>query len=239
MKMFILNDSIRFFLIVNINIDIARPIKFVLSKERLQYFNELYGGVQDHLITSGTKGGATEADEITLQKIVHFVSSYFKSARIFINQLVFIVLEEPPGLPKAAITISITGFELSFSAALPSILLPEAQDRCTIAYGMETLVISTLIGDRYETLKLTLILIKCYPVIRRNDVFLNPCGMKIKIMAEWHTYIKIPISSINFKSDPITIFFGPQNILAFLQVYHTFGEYLMVLKFFLLADFRT
>jgi len=56
--------------------------------------------------------------------------------------------------------------------------------------------------------------------------------MRLRMIVEWKIYINVPISAINFSSDPITIFFGPQNILAFLQVYHTFGVYLMVWKIF-------
>ena len=62
----------------------------------------------------------------------------------------------------------------------------------------------------------------------RSDIFMNPWNLRLNIVAEWHTFVAIPTTVVSINTDPISVFLGPQNVLAFLQVYHTFGDYIQV-----------
>jgi len=138
-----------------VHFDIARPIKFLLSQERLNHFKDLQGSVSEHIISSSSVISleTPEEDQITLRKIVHFISSFSSKVHLTVNQVVVVVVEEPPGLPKAAITASITGFDFRFAAYDAAYSrTPFTPDRTEIDFSVDTLVLTTLIGDRYTRL---------------------------------------------------------------------------------------
>ena len=62
----------------------------------------------------------------------------------------------------------------------------------------------------------------------RRDIMMTPWDFHLKAKIRWKPYRATPSVTASIHADPVSLHVGPQNILAALQLYQTFGNYLLV-----------
>ncbi|CAG7726003.1 unnamed protein product [Allacma fusca] len=196
--------------------DVARPLKISLSRRiiknwlRIQSYFDSINWKENNIMRSNDMAFKSEEPR---KKYEQPLMGLLSSGKISLNQVVFAVTEEvEEDLPHSSAALSFSGCTMLIRSRMKNAPIDREEqvnpDNAYVEADLRSITLTSGIGAR-------------------RDVIMTPWNLQMKARIRWKPWRLSPNITASFTADPVSLHLGPQNLLAFLQLYQTFGNYLL------------
>ena len=121
-------------------------MKLSFSKKRVDLIVQLFNCLMN--VSEEEEEPDEDAVPFKLHYFLRLSLRYVYTARLTFNQVLCVIHEEPPGLPKAALQMSLTGLEAIITSQERYTIDASLAEKLRLILNVDSIVITTVIGDR-------------------------------------------------------------------------------------------